>query len=50
MCPRQTAGGHEWCSSKKIINGSVVTVTATAGMLLASLVIHSVIEKTKNQN
>jgi tRNA A37 threonylcarbamoyladenosine dehydratase len=29
----------EWCSSKKVINGSAVTVTATAGMVLAGLVI-----------
>lgn len=29
----------EWCSSKKVINGSAVTVTAAAGMILASLVI-----------
>ncbi|MDR3311903.1 MAG: tRNA threonylcarbamoyladenosine dehydratase [Spirochaetaceae bacterium] len=28
----------EWCSTKKVINGSAVTVTATAGMILASLV------------
>jgi tRNA A37 threonylcarbamoyladenosine dehydratase len=32
----------EWCSSKKVINGSVVTVTAVAGMILASLVIRDV--------
>jgi tRNA A37 threonylcarbamoyladenosine dehydratase len=29
----------EWCSSKKVINGSAVTVTAAAGMILASLVL-----------
>jgi len=29
----------EWCSTKKVINGSAVTVTATAGMILASLVL-----------
>jgi tRNA A37 threonylcarbamoyladenosine dehydratase len=29
----------EWCSSKKVINGSAVTVTAGAGMILASLVL-----------
>jgi tRNA A37 threonylcarbamoyladenosine dehydratase len=29
----------EWCGSKKAINGSAVTVTASAGMILASLVI-----------
>ncbi|MDR2517308.1 MAG: tRNA threonylcarbamoyladenosine dehydratase [Spirochaetaceae bacterium] len=32
----------EWCSSKKTINGSAVTVTATAGMLLAGLVLRDV--------
>ncbi|MDR3276318.1 MAG: tRNA threonylcarbamoyladenosine dehydratase [Treponema sp.] len=32
----------DWCSSKKVINGSAVTVTATAGMILASLVIREV--------
>jgi tRNA A37 threonylcarbamoyladenosine dehydratase len=32
----------EWCSSKKVINGSSVTVTAAAGMILASLVIRNV--------
>jgi len=32
----------EWCSSKKAINGSAVTVTATAGMVLASLVLQDV--------
>jgi tRNA A37 threonylcarbamoyladenosine dehydratase len=32
----------EWCSSKKVINGSAVTVTAVAGMILGSLVIRNV--------
>jgi tRNA A37 threonylcarbamoyladenosine dehydratase len=32
----------EWCSSKKVINGSAVTVTATAGMILAGLVIQDI--------
>ncbi|MDR2739360.1 MAG: tRNA threonylcarbamoyladenosine dehydratase [Treponema sp.] len=32
----------EWCSSKKVINGSAVTVTAVAGMILGSLVIQNV--------
>jgi tRNA A37 threonylcarbamoyladenosine dehydratase len=32
----------EWCSSKKVINGSAVTVTAAAGFILASLVVRSV--------
>jgi tRNA A37 threonylcarbamoyladenosine dehydratase len=43
MCPKRESGGddsaHEWCLSKKVINGSAVTVTATAGMVLASLVL-----------
>jgi tRNA A37 threonylcarbamoyladenosine dehydratase len=34
--------GTDWCASKKIINGSAVTVTATAGMILASLVVRDV--------
>ncbi|MDR3237171.1 MAG: tRNA threonylcarbamoyladenosine dehydratase [Spirochaetia bacterium] len=45
FCPSRgscAAEGVEWCSSKKVINGSAVTVTATAGMILASLVIRSV--------
>jgi tRNA A37 threonylcarbamoyladenosine dehydratase len=43
--PRGGAAGHqpvEWCSSKKVINGSAVTVTAAAGFILASLVVRSV--------
>jgi tRNA A37 threonylcarbamoyladenosine dehydratase len=43
LCPRRDLCGPEapveWCSSKKVINGSSVTVTAAAGMILASLVI-----------
>jgi tRNA A37 threonylcarbamoyladenosine dehydratase len=35
----------EWCSSKKAINGSAVTVTASAGMILASLVIRDVVNR-----
>jgi tRNA A37 threonylcarbamoyladenosine dehydratase len=35
----------EWCGGKKIINGSAVTVTAAAGMILASLVVRSVYER-----
>jgi tRNA A37 threonylcarbamoyladenosine dehydratase len=37
FCPPEAR--HEWCSSKKVINGSAVTVTAAAGMVLASLVL-----------
>jgi tRNA A37 threonylcarbamoyladenosine dehydratase len=32
----------EWCGSRRVINGSAVTVTATAGMILASLVIRDI--------
>ncbi|MDR2135119.1 MAG: tRNA threonylcarbamoyladenosine dehydratase [Treponema sp.] len=41
LCPPRNAGDPpvEWCSSKKVINGSAVTVTAAAGMILASLVL-----------
>jgi tRNA A37 threonylcarbamoyladenosine dehydratase len=35
----------EWCGSKKIINGSAVTVTASAGMVLASLVLRDIYRK-----
>jgi tRNA A37 threonylcarbamoyladenosine dehydratase len=46
MCPARNSAGPdapvEWCSSKKVINGSSVTVTAVAGMILASLVIRNV--------
>jgi tRNA A37 threonylcarbamoyladenosine dehydratase len=41
LCPaRDTA--IEWCATKKVINGSAVTVTATAGMILAGLVLQDV--------
>jgi tRNA A37 threonylcarbamoyladenosine dehydratase len=36
------AAGIEWCASKKVINGSAVTVTASAGMILASLVLRDI--------
>jgi tRNA threonylcarbamoyladenosine dehydratase len=35
----------EWCSSKKIINGSAVHVTATAGVILAGLVVQDACER-----
>jgi tRNA A37 threonylcarbamoyladenosine dehydratase len=44
-----TGKGTEWCSSKKVINGSAVTVTASAGMILASLVLRDAAEKTRNE-
>jgi tRNA A37 threonylcarbamoyladenosine dehydratase len=37
-----SGGAPEWCSSKKVINGSAVTVTAAAGMVLASLVLRDI--------
>ncbi|MDR2247001.1 MAG: tRNA threonylcarbamoyladenosine dehydratase [Treponema sp.] len=46
LCPPRNDDGNgapvEWCGSKKVINGSAVTVTAAAGMILASLVIRDV--------
>jgi tRNA A37 threonylcarbamoyladenosine dehydratase len=36
----------EWCSSKRIINGSAVTVSAAAGMILAGLVVRDVYSRT----
>jgi tRNA A37 threonylcarbamoyladenosine dehydratase len=41
LCARDRCGTPEieWCASKKVINGSAVTVTAAAGMVLASLVV-----------
>ncbi|MDR1319636.1 MAG: tRNA threonylcarbamoyladenosine dehydratase [Treponema sp.] len=41
--------GVEWCSGKKVINGSVVTVTASAGMILASLVLRDLAEKNRSR-
>jgi tRNA A37 threonylcarbamoyladenosine dehydratase len=46
MCPARNGAGPDapvdWCSSKKVINGSAVTVTAVAGMILASLALREV--------
>jgi tRNA A37 threonylcarbamoyladenosine dehydratase len=46
LCPprdRNDPGAPvEWCGSRKVINGSAVTVTAAAGMVLASLVLRDV--------
>ncbi|MDR2601933.1 MAG: tRNA threonylcarbamoyladenosine dehydratase [Spirochaetaceae bacterium] len=44
LCPK-TQGAKEWCSSKKVINGSAVAVTATAGMILASLVVRDALAR-----
>jgi tRNA A37 threonylcarbamoyladenosine dehydratase len=40
---------NEWCSSKKVINGSAVTVTAAAGMILASMVLRGVISRVNGE-
>ncbi|MDR1574457.1 MAG: tRNA threonylcarbamoyladenosine dehydratase [Treponema sp.] len=40
-----TGGGTDWCGGKKVINGSAVTVTAAAGMVLASLVLRDIMER-----
>jgi tRNA A37 threonylcarbamoyladenosine dehydratase len=49
LCPPRNRGESgapvEWCGSKKVINGSAVTVTSVAGMILASLVIRNVYER-----
>lgn len=52
LCPKSavdadgtTLPAHEWCSAKAFINGSMVPVTATFGMTLASLVIRDVVAK-----
>jgi tRNA A37 threonylcarbamoyladenosine dehydratase len=46
LCPAARSSGGvqtvEWCGSRKVINGSAVTVTAAAGMILASLVIRDI--------
>ncbi|MDR2142765.1 MAG: tRNA threonylcarbamoyladenosine dehydratase [Treponema sp.] len=39
----------EWCSSKKVINGSSVTVTAAAGMVLASLVLRDAVSRNASR-
>lgn len=53
MCPARKNPAEsfgEWCASKKVINGSAVTVTASAGMILASLVIRDLYEKAGKQD
>jgi tRNA A37 threonylcarbamoyladenosine dehydratase len=39
---REDCSGPDWCAAKKVINGSMVAVTAAAGMILASLVVRDV--------
>ena len=49
-CPKpdcgEDAAAHEWCSSKKQINGSAVHITAIFGFTLAGLVIQSIIDSS----
>jgi tRNA threonylcarbamoyladenosine dehydratase len=54
-CPKSIAGeddegSHEWCSSKKQINGSVVHITGTMGFMLAGLVVQDVMKKGVQEN
>jgi tRNA A37 threonylcarbamoyladenosine dehydratase len=47
LCPaRDSSLAVEWCSSKKVINGTAVMVSASAAMILASLVIQDLVSKT----
>jgi tRNA A37 threonylcarbamoyladenosine dehydratase len=55
MCPKaahsdngETVEAHEWCSSKKQINGSAVHVTGTFGFILAGLVVQDVMKQSEN--
>jgi tRNA threonylcarbamoyladenosine dehydratase len=43
------APAHEWCSSKKQINGSAVHITGTFGFYLAGMVIRDVIARAHNE-
>jgi tRNA A37 threonylcarbamoyladenosine dehydratase len=52
LCPKAamdadgaTRSPHEWCSSKKQINGSAVHITGTFGFMLAGLVVQDVAGK-----
>lgn len=52
MCPDFTpedgSEHRDWCSTKKVINGSAVHITATFGMFLAGLVVQDVVQKAKS--
>lgn len=50
MCPKKTEGdpslaGHEWCSSKAVINGTLAHITGIFGFTLAGLVIQDILDK-----
>jgi len=52
MCPDFTpedgSEHKDWCSTKKVINGSAVHITATFGMFLAGLVVQDVTAKSQS--
>jgi tRNA A37 threonylcarbamoyladenosine dehydratase len=47
VCPKKEGceDSHEWCSSKKQINGTLTHITGTFGFYLASMVIREVLGK-----
>lgn len=52
MCPKtareesdEELSAHEWCSSKKQINGSAVHITGTFGFMIAGMLVQDVISK-----
>jgi tRNA threonylcarbamoyladenosine dehydratase len=56
ICPKSVHGSdseelkaHEWCGSKKRINGSAVHITGTYGFFLAGLVVQDVVEQTGDE-
>lgn len=44
VCPRNSVDAHEWCSTKKQINGSAVHITGLFGFYLAGLVVQNVLK------
>lgn len=51
LCPAaRDPDAKEWCSSKKIINGSAVHVTATVGMILCGLVVQDAVARSELSN
>ncbi len=49
VCPKKQGCDeiHEWCSSKKQINGSITHITGIFGLTLAGLVIQDIMKNTK---
>lgn len=45
VCPKVDENDHEWCSSKKKINGSLVHITGIYGFYLTGLVMQHILEK-----